>query len=337
MINIIVKSSLSLLLVAAFQSDILAYGAGSRGAFTRSGWVGPKYAGMGMTGEAQADDVFSIYWNPAGLSELRGKKKISNDQIKDEAKKGNIDNISEDLLKFSDDESKGITASVGFSGGMLDVDRNAGFAGVAFELFKGVFGTGLYSIVSSGIEGRDASGNLTGNLNYVAGVGYFSYGYSFGMTSFGISGKVLYEKIADAAYMGGGADLGLQVYVLPFVKLGFVVQDLGSGLYPVQNTLEAKKYDFVYPTIRLGVSMDTTAGITVALSIVKKLEQDGFQYGAGVKYDFHKNATLYFGFNDNLFSTGITIRIASLSISYAFAIDKVNYGYNNLASAEISF
>ena len=98
-----------------------------------------------------------------------------------------------------------------------------------FQLFNGVFGIGLYSIFSLDIETRDTAGNLTGSQDYIGSAGYLSYAWDYGVTSIGITLKCLYERIGNVQYMGGGADIGMQIYPLPFLKLGFVVQDLGTG------------------------------------------------------------------------------------------------------------
>jgi len=75
------------LLILAGSNDANASGSGtSRGTFTRSGWVGARYAGMGMAAEVISDDVFAIFWNPAGISELRSEKHLSVEEIKEKAR-----------------------------------------------------------------------------------------------------------------------------------------------------------------------------------------------------------------------------------------------------------
>ncbi|MCP4130453.1 MAG: hypothetical protein GY754_05680 [bacterium] len=326
--------------ILLFSSGLYAAGAGSRASFTRGGWVGAKYVAMGMIGEVLADDVFAIYWNPAGLSELKGKHKLTPENIKEKARSGDINDIrEEDLLNFSEDQKTDETVfQVGVTGSMLDVSRYAGFSGVAFDLFDGIFGIGVYSIFSTGIETRDNAGILTGEAAYVAGASYFSYGWSVGVTTIGISLKGLYEKIDDAVYAGAGADFGTQVSLLPFLKVGFFIQDLGSFLYPFGSQTDIEnRADFAYPTVKLGLSFISDTGITIALSASKKLEQDDYEFSIGVQYQLMPSTALFLGINDLNFSTGMAIQLYNINIAYALAIDKIDYGYNNIVSFKMLF
>jgi len=326
------------LLLLLSGSVLYAEGTGGRAAFTKGGWAGARYVGLGMTGEVMANDVYSMYWNPAGLTALKGKKKVSADEIEKKARSGNVDDIKEsDLLNFSEDHEEGVV-HIGASAAMLDVSRNAGFTGVAFNLFGGVGGVGLYSIMSLGIEERDEAGVSLGKTNYVAAASFFSYGWSMGLSSFGMSLKVLYEKIGDVSYMGAGCDLGTQVYVLPFLKVGFMVQDLGTGLIPAgsQENIETK-YDLALPALRLGVALISDTGLTFAVSAIRKLEQEEYEINAGVEYDLIKYITIYLGVSSSQFSSGITVKMANLNISYAFTFDNIDYGMNNIASVSLLF
>ena len=64
--------------------DLFARGTGSRASFNRNAWIaGAKYAAMGSTGVVTSDDVYSIYWNPAGLTELKIKSRLTSEFIND--------------------------------------------------------------------------------------------------------------------------------------------------------------------------------------------------------------------------------------------------------------
>lgn len=292
-----------------------------------------------MTAEVLADDVYAIYWNPAGLTELRGKKKLSPESVKETVRRGNANEITEkDLLNFSEDNVEQTVVHVGASTSVLDLSRQAAFTGVAFNLLGGVAGIGFYSVFSLDIETYDSSGISTGTTNYIAGASYFSYGWDFGIASFGASVKVLYERIDTINYGGAGVDVGTQVFVLPFLKVGFMVQDLGSGLIPMNTEAGVEeKYDFANPTLRLGIALLSDSGITFALSVIKKLEQDNYQVHAGVQYDMAKYLSLYLGVNDSYFSTGMTINLYNMTVSYGFSFDNIDYGINNTISFSLLF
>lgn len=328
-----------LLIFLFFCTALYAENAGSRAAFTRSGYVGARYVGIGMTAEVLADDVYAIYWNPAGLSSLREKKKVTPEEVKEKVRRGDADKITEkDLLSFSEDNVDRRVVHVGASASILDVSRQVCFSGVAFNLLGGVAGIGLYSAFSLDIETYDETGASTGKTQYVAGAAYFSYAYDFGIASIGASLKTLYERIDKVNYGGAGVDLGTQVYVLPFLKVGFMVQDLGAGLVPMNSEPGVeKKYDLAYPTLRAGISLISDSGITVAVSIIKKLEQDKYHVSAGVQYDLARYLSLYLGINDSYFASGMTINLYNMTVSYAFSFDNVDYGVNNTVSFSLLF
>ncbi len=337
--------TLKLLFITAaffvFSSNAFAdnFGGGSRASFTRGGWVGAEYIAMGKAAEVIADDAFAIYWNPAGLTGLTEGKNLSSDDITNKARSGNISEITEDaLLAFSDDQKKKTIVHIGISGSILDAWRNTGFVGVAFNLPAGVFGIGFYSLFSLGIEARDATGALIGSTNYLSGISFLSYGLSIGVVSIGASLKVLYEGIGDVNYLGFGADVGVNVSILPFIKAAFVVQDICTGLFPLAaSPVIGQKYDFGYPTLKLGLAVETDFGLTIAFSLVKKIEIDPFGFSFGVRYDVAKFFTLSLGVSDLLFSTGAIIKIYSFNMAYAFSIDRIDYGYNHTVSLSMLF
>lgn len=315
------------------QVSLYAENAGSRGAYSRGGWAGAEYTASGMTGEVLANDVFSIYWNPAGLAELRVKKKLTESQITEKAKQGKVDDITEeDLLDFSEGESSRMLFNIGVSYTRLDLERNAAFSGFAFNLFKGVIGAGLYTISSTGIETRDETGTLTGHTGYSGSAGLLSYALQWDIISFGISAKGYYEKIGESTYSGAGADAGLQIFLLPFLKLGVMVRDAGGFLKPQSAPDSEKRYDFFQPQIRTGLAFLSSAGVRIAISGSKKLEQTGFEFGGGVSYDLSKFLTVSSGLNDSYFSAGFTLRLLGMDVSYSINFDKIDYGYNNTIS-----
>jgi hypothetical protein len=316
----------------------LLAGGGSSGSFTRGGWVGARYIAMGRNGEVTANDVFSIYWNPAGLTELRHTQLITEKEIKEKAEKGKVADITEsDLIRFSEEE-KHFSVQIGVSGTMLPFGNNTGFVGMVVNLPKGVLGLGVYSIYSGDIPRRDYNGVITGDLNYIGTGVYLSYGVSLGVSSFGFSVKGLYEKIGNNSFMGCGVDVGTQVYVLPFLKVGLMLQDLGTGMYPLDRGYNIKqRYNFAYPTLRLGIAVITNRNFTLAVSGIKKLDQKTFGYSVGAQYDIMKWASVYIGMQNLVFSAGLTFHIVQLDVSYAFTMDTINKGFNHNFSAAVLF
>ncbi|MBN2402856.1 MAG: hypothetical protein JXN64_10710 [Spirochaetes bacterium] len=309
--------------------------AGGRAAFTRGGWAGARYVAMGKAAEIVVDDVFSIYWNPAGLRELRQKEALTPEEINKRAAGGQIDSITEkDLTRFSEEEYSRSFVQIGVSSAILDVDREAGFAGAAFNLFRGVAGIGYYGIQSRNIESRDTDGNYIKDIHYLASVGFLSYGWGIGVASLGVSLKPLYEIVGETKYYGIGADIGAQIEMIPLVKLGFVVQDIGTGLKPVKNYDNIEnRYSFAYPSFKASASVINRASdIIVAISGIKKLEQEEFEVNFGFQYNILKYTSIYLGLNDKLFSSGLSLRFINMDITYAFSFDNIDFGYNNTLS-----
>ena len=132
--------------------------------------------------------------------------------------------------------------------------------------------------------------------------------------------------------------MGVQVYFLPFLKIGFVIQDIGSGLIPTANYEGIrKKYDFASPSLKVGGAISSDTGLTMAVTGVKRLEQKKYHINAGLRYRLLNSAVVYMGISDSNFSTGITLKLFTLDLSYALAIDKISNGYNNIVSAAIIF
>ncbi|MCL2026442.1 MAG: hypothetical protein FWG92_06525 [Leptospirales bacterium] len=321
-------------------AHVFASDAGSRASYTRGGWAGARYIAAGQCGVVLADDVYSIYWNPAGLSELKSKKKAMSDDIFERARSGNIHSITEkELLNFSKPASEMNVVNVGISGAMLDVDRNALFAGCAFGLFNGVIGFGAYSISSLSIPSYDDSGNPAGKTNYSGSIGYISYGIGLGAAAVGVSVKGLYERIDKHSYAGAALDAGSQIFLLPFLKLGFAVYDLGAGLKPLNDdggNLE-NKYDLGYPSFRINAAAVSDVGFTLSFGLMKRLEQSKYFFTFGVQYDVKRFLSIYAGMCDSEFSAGLGIRAFNCEISYAFVFDSINGGANNIVSASIFF
>lgn len=329
-------TAVSIILISAMP--VFADNAGSRGSYTRGGWAGARYTAAGMTGEVLADDVFAIYWNPAGLGELKTKKKLTEAQIREKAKRGDIEGITEeDLLNFSDEQYEALFLNIGASYSRLDIDRDAGFAGVAFNAFKGVIGAGFFSITSGDIETRDEAGTLTGKERYTGSAGYLSYSIPWNIISFGVTLKGYYERIGEYAYYGCGSDFGAQVYLLPFLKMGIMIRDAGGFLTPEKEEYSEEKYDFFMPQIKIGAALLSDAGIRLAVSGSRKLEQSDFEYGVGVEFDLNRRIMLSAGLCDGYFSTGMTLKLPGIDISYALNFDRIDYGYNNTVSAAVLF
>lgn len=313
--------------------------AGSRASFTRTGWVGTRYIAMGKAAEVVANDVFAIYWNPAGLLDMRGPEPLSPEEIKQKAREGKIDQLSEkDLLTFSQDEATFHVLQIGASGGMVDISRYAGFGGVAYKFNGNAIGAGYYAIQSPDIPTYDIAGNRTGTASYSANIGMFSYATYIDDAAVGLTVKGLYETIAEKSYYGAGLDVGVITEVIPFFRVGFVIQDIATTLYPVKQYEDVERnFDFGSPSIKISSAITSRAkNFTIAFTGIKKIEQKDYEFNIGFELLVYNNITIGLGLNESLFTTGCTLKIGDLHIGYAFSYDSVDLGYNNFVSVMIA-
>lgn len=336
------RSSVTIIICACLiiisEAYSFADNAGETAAFTRGGFIGARYIAFGSAGEALADDVYSIYWNPAGLSHLSSGEVKSPDELRERAEKGDISGITEEDIRAFTESNNRFSMQFGVSASRIDIERNAMFAGVAMDFLGGVVGFGNYSIVSRGIDEYDESGKKTGTGNYTGSVLFVSYAFSTGPASLGISVKGLYEGISDCGFVGGGFDAGVQAELLPFIKVGLVVQDVGSGLYPTKGDNLERKYRFGSPTLRASAMLDSrNSDFSVGIGAVKHIEQDKFELNLGGRYNPVESISLSAGFNDRNLSAGAGWKSKYFEFWYAFSFDRIGMGYNHNVSLTVKY
>ncbi|MDY6969861.1 MAG: hypothetical protein SVR08_14555 [Spirochaetota bacterium] len=313
------------------SSHIFAENLSSKVSFTGCACAGARYSALGKAVETLVDDVYAIYWNPAGLCGL-SEKWI----IKDNGNKGNIE--EEDLIIFSEDERSNFFFQIGLSAAKLDNERESGFAGIAFNMLSGVIGIGLYYIQTKENEISTSDGNLDSNSDALGSTGYISIAWELGLYSFGFSIKGLHQEIGDIQYYGGGLDAGCVAEVIPFIKFGFVVQDIGTCIKTKKHYEEVNNsYDLVYPVLKFNASFTSDAyDLIFAIGGIKKIE-GRYELHIGIQYNFISHLSIYFGVNDTTLSTGFTYKHQNIAISYAFFSDINDFSYNNILSATYLF
>lgn len=312
---------------------VFARTAGNAGTFTRGGWAGAEYIATGSAAEASADDVYALYWNPAGLASLSRRGTTTPDDIRKKAAAGDATGITDDdLLRFSETRDS-FFVQVGASATQLDLGREAVFGGAAFKCFGGVAGAGAMSVYSGGIDTYDENAVRTGQTSYSATVGYLSYARSFGVSSFGVTIKPIYEKIADASYSGGSFDLGAQAEILPFIKAGCVFQDGVLGEYPTGGKDLERKWHQGSPMLRFSMAIDSrSADFSLMGGCAYKMEQQKFVFNAGFRYGVGENISVALGLSGAKFRAGLGCRVWGCELWYAFSVDSINAGYDNTVS-----
>lgn len=161
-------------------------------------WVEPRGAAMGGAFSAVANDITSLYWNPAGISWVERPSVI-----------------------FSDVEW------------FADIRNN--FLGYVHPTQAGDFGLSL-TVLSMGkedittLEQPYGTGEKWGAMSMAVG---FTYGRWFTKEfAFGMSTKYIYETILDATSSGILFDFGVLLYpgVWGSLRGGFVISNFGPDL-----------------------------------------------------------------------------------------------------------
>jgi len=166
--------------------------------------TGVRAIGMGEAYTAQADDVSSLYWNPAGIGLLnQGQASFMYNQ----AYQG---------LSF----------------------QNAAMA-VPFDY--GGIGASLSYLSYGTINGYDVKGNPASEVNAYSGVGTLGGAYYGGPISIGANAKVVQGKLADTSATGLAADVGA-IYTIQHemnggtIRLGTSIRNMGTGLRYISQT-----------------------------------------------------------------------------------------------------
>lgn len=175
--------------------------------------LGARAQGMGNSYVVTTNDVYSLYWNPAGLSEIETKMQIA--------------------YKHAE-----------YFAGIANYD----FAGVAFN--NGESGTLAFGIVRFGVDDIPNTLYLVepdGTVNYdnityfsVTDYAFFgSYGKSLGNLSLGGSAKVIHRNVGPfATAWGFGLDFGAKYKLSPKLTLGAMGRDITSTFNAWNITLD---------------------------------------------------------------------------------------------------
>jgi len=249
--------------------------------------VGARAIGMGEAYVAQADDVSSLYWNPAGLALMQERQaSFMYDQMYQD-------------LKFQN-------------------------ANVGIPLENGAIGGSLSYLSYGDIAGFDQSGAATGNQTAYSGVATLGAAFLGNQWSAGANIKGIQEKLADEKANGAAFDVGGNViYPKPVLggtmRFGAVVQNLGSSMKFEQQS------DPLPMDWKLGVAAVQMLDkkLNVSLDYTSPKNDDAYVSG-GFEYWLVPFIALRAGYvnsknEGNGMRAGIGLRIKGVSFDYAYA------------------
>lgn len=298
-----------LTLVALWASTFAATGPALAGpgetglAFLRVG-VGTDAVGMGNAYTSQVTDATSLYWNPAGLARTNGT----------------------DVFLMHNE---------------FIADLRLEYAAVARTFGRHGVGLSFNGLFVSDLEGRDESGEITGDVGYNDLA--LTLGYAYMLTdalSVGASAKYLREFIGDPAATedhvasGMALDFGAQ-YHMGQLLLGVSAQNLGGDLSfnEVQiisqsgpgSTVGGESFSLPV-AIQGGVTFRPEWNVLeggVELAVEGRQSNDGtFSTHVGARYAYRELAALSVGYRSGLdtedVSFGLQVNRDRLRVGYAF-------------------
>ena len=305
--------------------------------------VGARALAMGGAYVAVADDATANYWNPAGLSFLRGPEiSITHVTMFDEL-------ANYDALTLSVPVGRGFGLGISWIRlGIDDIPRYAELEGTSSER------TG-----QAHPEWR-SDGQPRGHFSDTEQAYIFSFGKRFdfdvylggGLTplvfplefSVGASGKYLSHSLDNKTGTGQGVDLGALLRIslasqaqgapARFLSLGFQLQNLGTKL--TWDT-ESDYQDKVTRNLRLGLAF--TQGVSAlsgAITLAAELDdQYGQEFHYGGEYSFRDMIFLRGGADVGDFTAGAGVKMYMVRVDYAF----VGYelGNTHRLSAAVNF
>ena len=242
--------------------------------------AGSRPDGMGGAFTAVADDLSAIYYNPAGLVNIK-KQEIS-------------------LLYYPLYESTSYS-SAAYGQALL----NFGTIGASFFRFS-----------ADNIEGYDQSDNPTS----VFGSEQYKMTASYGRNiieglSAGANISIYYSKMSRFNYAGFGADFGVLYRPFPFLSAGLMARNVITPAFSMQSVTETIPRLYILGLMarhqiaefEFKAAYDASAG-----------EKEGFKGRAGLEINWSGIAAVRAGYGDGEFTFGAGLALYDTKFDYAY-------------------
>jgi len=269
---------------------------GYAGSFLEWG-AGSRAIALGKTFSGVADDGTALYWNPAGLAQMKKK---------------------EAFLMHA----------------LVFEDRQQNFFSLTYPLQVVTLSAGWLRFGVSDIQERDTQGELIGHFSDAENLFLLGAGVTVlndvGLTvRAGLAGRYFYHSLYNFHGSGWGFDVGgMFTYGLTGavkrVGVSAVVQNVGAS---VKWNTESGHKDDVPISVRLGaVAEGSVVPVLVAFDLEKKQHQD-MRLHAGVEYTWQVMA-FRLGVNNKKFCAGlgvmVNLELVEVGIDYAYTTDDIS-------------
>jgi hypothetical protein len=285
-----------------YGSDISDKAGTSGLAFLKVG-VGARASGMGEAFTSISGDIFSLYWNPAGIARHKG-------------------------VEFAFMHNEWVQ------------DISLEYAAVCFDYKRNVFGMSLTLSQVSDLESRE--GPTEYPLSYFDQHD-LAFSLSWGRKlnekfDLGLSTKFLYEKIDFYSATGFGFDLGGVYFIKPCLQIGGAIQNFGPKM-----RFEQEKFNlptrYKLGVAYTGNENYLKGEYILSMDVVKPRDGDPKVHLGGeyiYKQKFILRTGYQIGYDDKSFSLGLGLKIKKYQIDYAFVPFSSDLGNAHRISLNLS-
>jgi hypothetical protein len=245
--------------------------------------VGARPFALGEAYVALADDINAVYWNPAGLVQLRRQE-------------------------------------TGFTYNKWFEDIGYYFFGYAYLLNDSAFALSIYYLGTENIEGSDEANNPTGEFSIYDLAFAFSYGRRLTeKLSSGLNFKFAKEKLENEAANAFALDFGVLYKTgINNLNVGLNIQNIGTGIRFIKESAKLPlnwKFGLAY-------KLFPGSPVTLTLDL-NKLENRDIYFGLGGECQMGGRLTLRMGRKfdpqiDDGFRFGLGLRVEDLCLDYAY-------------------
>lgn len=234
-----------------------------------SRYMGARTAGIGGSFVATANDPLGVLWNPAGLSYMSQNE------------------VYMETSRFTED-----TSINGFGFGM-PARRFPSFGITVLNLRSGDFErtSDLNDPLGTFTE-SDMAFFLSASKNITSRI------------AIGANTKIVYQSIEEFSGTGVGFDLGLIYSILPGLRIGASVLNLGGPSLKLRDTDEEFPVEF-----RGGFALQFLKGRALITGEMDHRSGPGVSFHAGSEFRVYRGIALRFGYSDTYPAGGFSYRV----------------------------